>query len=221
VIEARKIRVKPPDARLPQVLALLSGWDWLQLDGDNDELYDSPAVAVFNTWWQIATKRIFEDDLGATVEPIIVANLAYRLMVASPAVPLLHDYLGNESIGEALTASLISTMDSLQVQFGSANLADWHQPIATIKWTPLGLGTVPDTIWMNRGTYIQFVHLGKGPKLYGRNVVAPGQSGSPFSLHFSDQLELYKTWTYKPMRLNRQDLQGHIESSLTLYAEPK
>jgi acyl-homoserine lactone acylase PvdQ len=74
---------------------------------------------------------------------------------------------------------------------------------------------------MNRGTYNQFVHLGMGPKLSGQNVVAPGQSGVLFSQHFSDQLELHKTWTYKPMRLNRQDLQGHVESSLTFHSEPK
>lgn len=74
---------------------------------------------------------------------------------------------------------------------------------------------------MNRGTYSQFVHLGMGPKLFGHNVVAPGQSGVLFSPHFSDQLELFKTWTYKPMRLDRQDLQGHIESSVTLRADSK
>lgn len=209
------------DARLPHVLALLSGWDRLQLDGDDDGFYDSSAVAVFNTWWQIATERIFRDDLGSVFQPSIVANLAYRLMLPNPSLPLLHDYLGAESVGDALTTSLINAMDTLQVRFASANLADWRQPVATIKWTPLGLGTVPDTIWMNRGTYNQFVHLGMGPQLYGLNVVAPGQSGVLFSPHFSDQLELYKTWTYKPMRLNRQDLRGHIESSVTLHSRPK
>jgi penicillin amidase len=65
---------------------------------------------------------------------------------------------------------------------------------------------------MNRGTYNQIVHLGPGPELYGENVVAPGQSGDLRSPHFGDQLELYATWTYKPMRLNRADLEGYIES---------
>jgi acyl-homoserine lactone acylase PvdQ len=37
--------------------------------------------------------------------------------------------------------------------------------------------------------------------LYGQNVVAPGQSGDPFSPHFSDQLPLYASWAYKAMRL--------------------
>jgi penicillin amidase len=65
---------------------------------------------------------------------------------------------------------------------------------------------------MNRGTYNQIVHLGKGPELIGVNVVSPGQSGDSFSPHFDDQLALYTAWTYKPMRLNRSDLIGYTES---------
>jgi hypothetical protein len=139
--------------------------------------------------------------------------------VANPAVPLLHDYLGGQTADEALTATLVSALDSLQTRFGTADPSDWHQPVANIVWSPLGIGRVPNTIWMNRGTYNQIVHLGKGPDLFGQNVVAPGQSGLPTSPHFSDQLQLYATWTYKPMRLNRQDLLGFIESSITLHAD--
>ena len=71
---------------------------------------------------------------------------------------------------------------------------------------------------MNRGTYNQLVHLGKGPELFGFNVVAPGQSGDPRSLHFADQLELYASWRYKPMLLDN-DLHNHFESSVTLHAD--
>ncbi len=69
---------------------------------------------------------------------------------------------------------------------------------------------------MNRGTYNQIVHLGPGSHLFAQNVVAPGQSGNPSSPHFADQLGLYTTWTYKPMRLTRADLNGHIESTTVL-----
>jgi hypothetical protein len=30
---------------------------------------------------------------------------------------------------------------------------------------------------------------------------------------------LYATWRYKPMRLDGNDLHGHVESSLTLHAD--
>ena len=57
------------DARLPQIVTLLDQWDWQQTDVDADGFYDSPAVAVFNTWWQIMTDTTFGDDLGSTFQP--------------------------------------------------------------------------------------------------------------------------------------------------------
>ena len=207
------------DARLPQVVTLLDQWDRLQTDVDGDGLYDSPAVAVFNTWWQVMTDSVFRDDLGTSFQPNVVANLAHRLVTPDPAVPLLHDYLGGQSVDDAMTASLVTTLDGLHTRFGSTDPADWHQPTAQIVWTPLGIGKVPNTIWMNRGTYNQIVHLGKGPRMYGQNVVAPGQSGVPTSPHFADQLPLYANWLYKPMRLHRQDLHGFVQSTVTLRAD--
>jgi penicillin amidase len=200
------------DARLPAIVDLLAGWDWLQADGDGDDRYDHPAVAIFNTWWLVFAERVFADDLGGVSDLALSGNLAYRLLDDDPALPLLHDYLGGETAGEALTGALVDALNGLSIQYSSTDPADWLQPAAEIFWEPLGAGSVPNTIWMNRGTYNQIVHLGPGPKLYGENVVAPGQSGDPSSPHFADQLALYATWTYKPMRLNRADLNGHIES---------
>jgi len=116
----------------------------------------------------------------------------------------------------ALTGSLIDALDMLTVQYGSADPASWLQPVALIHWSPIGAGSVPNTIWMNRGTYNQIVHLGMGPKLFGENVISPGQSGDPFNPHFADQLGLYATWTYKPMRLTRYDLKDYTESVIRL-----
>jgi penicillin amidase len=205
------------DPRLPDVVALLSAWDWLQVDADLDGTYDNPSVTIFNTWCSSFAGRVFADDLGADFEPIVIGNLTHRLLDDEPVLPLLYDdYLGGETPEEAVTGALIDTLDALTVGYGSLDPADWLQPIAQIVWAPLGIGSVPNTIYMNRGTYNQIVHLGSGPELYGENVVAPGQSGDPFGLHFADQLELYATWTYKPMRLNRADLVGHIESTTRL-----
>jgi penicillin amidase len=200
------------DARLAPIVDLLSSWDWLQEDGNNDGLYDSPAVAIFNTWWQNHAERVFADDLGYVMDPVLAGNLTYRLLHEEAALPLLHDYLGGETVGEALTGSLIETLDGLTLAYGSADPADWLQPMAVIEWGPLGAGSVPNTPWMNRGTYNQITHLGPGQAMYAENVVSPGQSGDPFSPHFADQLELYATWTYKSMYLDRAGLMGHEES---------
>jgi penicillin G amidase len=204
------------DPRLPDIAAALDAWDWLQVDADNDGRYDNPSVAVFNTWWLTFINRVFADDLGPDFDPLVTGNMAYRLMVPDPALPLEYNYLGSETIWEALTGSLIDALNALTAQYGSADFNNWLQPIAYIHWEALGAGEVPDTIWMNRGTYNQLVHTGPGPKMFGENVVSPGQSGDPFSPHFRDQLELYATWTYKPMGLTRSDLNGHIESTVHL-----
>ncbi len=204
------------DARLPGITDMLGSWDWLQVDADADGRYDSPAVAVFNTWWLAFSDQVFGDDLGGAFDLNVVGNMAARLMDDDPALPLLHDYLGGETVEEALTGSLIDALDTLTIGYGSADPAAWLQPVAVIHWSPIGAGSVPDTIWMNRGTYNQIVHLGMGPQLFAQNVISPGQSGDPFSPHFADQLALYATWTYKPMRLARYDLVGYTESVIHL-----
>jgi penicillin amidase len=205
------------DGRLPGIVTMLGAWDWLQVDADGDDAYDDPAVAVFNTWWDRLVARVLSDDLGPGPNGNVASNLVARLLDDDPAVPLLHDYLGSETEEEAVTGALVDALDALAVTYGSTDTQDWLQPVAKIHWSPAGAGTVPDTIWMNRGTYNQIVHLGKGPHLYGENVISPGQNGDPFNAHFADQLALYATWNYKPMVLDRQDLKGHTESVTKLH----
>jgi penicillin amidase len=96
-------------------------------------------------------------------------------------------------------------------------MSTWLQKRAEIHWTAGGIGSVPNTLFMNRGTYNQLVHLGDGHDLHARNVIAPGQSGDFRSPHFDDQLPLYETWSYKPMRLGRGDQLRHAESVTRLW----
>jgi penicillin G amidase len=212
--------VNSTNPRLLSAVALLAAWDGRQIDNDSSGHYDSPAVAIFNTWWSTFVTRVFADDLGTPlqpdVQPDVAGNLAYRLITDAPALPLLHAYLGAETVDDALTHALEEALDALTLEYGSPDPNAWLQPVAEIVWTPIGAGSVPNTIWMNRGTYNQIVHLGPGSHLFAQNVVAPGQSGNPSSPHFADQLGLYTTWTYKPMRLTRADLNGHIESTTVL-----
>ncbi|HEU0031875.1 MAG TPA: penicillin acylase family protein [Kofleriaceae bacterium] len=209
------------DPRLREIVSLLRGWDWLQTDDDEDGRYDSPAVAVFNTWWQATLEDVCVPELGAGIDPTLCAQIVYRLLAGSAAaVPVQASYLDEgETIRDALSRDLVVALDELAARFGTADVAAWLQPRAEIEWTPGGIGTVPNTLWMNRGTYNQLVHLGRGPQLYGKNVVAPGQSGDYRSPHFADQLPLYATWQYKPMRLRRADQRAHAES-ITRLAVP-
>ncbi len=203
------------DPRLAVVVDRLRRWDWLQVDADADGRYDDPSVAIANTWWRALMVDVFDEVTGT--DPNVVGNLVARLLGAAPgSLPLTYDYLGGRSAGEAVTSALVGALDGLTAEYG-ADVDGWLQPVAHIVWEPLPLTpAVPDTIWMNRGTYNQLVHIGHGNRLTARNVVSPGQSGDPASPHFADQLPLYANWQYKPMRITRSDLEGHITSTVRL-----
>jgi penicillin G amidase len=205
------------DPRLPAIVARLAGWDWLQVDADGNGSYDNPSVAIFNTWWPTLVEQVFGDELPG-YDGDVLGNLVARLIGAAPgSLPLGYPYLGGQPVDAAVTTALVTALDQLTARFGPEP-GGWLQPVAHIDWEPLPLvPAVPDTIWMNRGTYNQLVHLGPGSHLAAQNVVAPGQSGDPASPHFADQLALYASWQYKPMRLVRSDLAGHITASTWLH----
>jgi penicillin G amidase len=121
-------------------------------------------------------------------------------------------------MGQALTSALTDALDALTTQYGTPSTSAWLQKRAEIFWVPGGIGSVDNTIWMNRGTYGQLVHLGRDGDLRAMNVIAPGQSGDFRSPHFDDQLDLYATWKYKPMRLTKKSQLQHAESITRLTA---
>ena len=207
------------DPRLPAAIALLRGWNWLQEDADGDGHYDSPAVAVFNTWWEKVVESVLLPKVGPAGDSTVNGNLVYRILQGHHAsLPVKADYLGSRTIGQALTSGLTDALDALTVKYGTPQTSKWLQERAEIFWTPGGIGSVSNTIWMNRGTYGQLVHLGEEGDLHAMNVIAPGQSGDFRSPHFQDQLALYATWKYKPMRLTKKSQLEHAESITKLTA---
>jgi len=191
------------DARLPSVVSALDSWDRLQVDLDSDGVYDRPWGTLFNEWWFQLAEGVF-DEVWDISNRFVVGNLIDRMLRGDQAaLPLGYDYLEGASVSEAVTGALIAALDELTASQGSSDPEDWEQAISVIHWAPQGVGSVPDTIWMNRGTYNQLVHL-RG-RVEAWNVIAPGQSGDPTSPHFADQLELYATWEYKEMVLRRAD----------------
>jgi len=170
------------DPRLPHIAAALRHWNRQRVDANGDGRYDNPAVAIYNRWYADFIDHAFARELGnpGTDSPLdntAFANLAVRLLEGqTAAVPLHYQYLHGETVTHAVTATLRQALNQLTRQHHSAKPATWLQPVVSIQWTPLGLGTVPDTPWMNRGTYNQIVHVGTGNKLTAEDVVAPGQS---------------------------------------------
>ncbi len=209
--------VPSADPRLPAVLALMRTWDQKQVDANNDGSYDSAALTVFNTWYATLLDSVVVPALGSPFaagasDENTSANIVSRLVSGKKAgLPLQYDYLHGAPLPTAVTGSLVASLDALTTKFGTSMVADWLTPDATITWSSLGAGSVPNTPQMNRGTYNQILSLtSAGP--VGENVVAPGESGDVRSSHFTDQLALYATWKYKPMRITTTDVEAHATS---------
>jgi len=213
------------DPRLPAAVALLSHWDGQRADPDHDGRYDSPAVTIWQQWYPAFINSVFAAELGPVAtgnnDGTIQTNLAVRLLEGpAAALPLHYDYLHGRSLSQVVTATFVATLDTLTTRYHTANTARWLLPDVYTTWGPLGFGSVPHTLWMNRGTYNQLVHLARGSNLTAIDVVAPGESGLAGNPHFADQLTLYATWHYKPMRLIRKDLTGHITTDIVLRVPP-
>lgn len=214
------------DPRLPGVQRLLAEWDGQRVDADNDGRYDDPAAAIYQQWYPTFIDHAFAGTIGSVtsrdaVDDTVLTDMAVRLLQGrTAAAPLRHDYLHGEPVSHAVTTSLLQTLDSLAITYRSADPRRWLLPDVATRWEPLGLGAVADTPWMNRGTYNQIVHLGAGTGLTAIDVVAPGQNGEAGNPHFADQLALYATWQYKPMRLTTHDLRGHLTGDILLTATP-
>src|SRR5262249_47759145 len=84
-------------------------------------------------------------------------------------------------------------------------LDSFADPLLALGTTATSFGTAPEE---NRSTYMQALELGR--KITGENVIAPGESGfikqfpdghGEASPHAGDQATLFRTFTYKPMKL--------------------
>jgi len=131
------------DPRLPAAVALLRSWNWIQEDGNGDGHYDSPAVAVFNTWWEKAVGSILLPRMGSAADPVVCGNVMFRLLEGSrAALPVRADYLGTRSIGEAPTAALraMNVISPGQSgDFRSPHFADQLGNYATWRYKPMRL----------------------------------------------------------------------------------
>jgi len=209
------------DPRFAAVKARLSTWNQQRVDANSDGRYDNPAVTIFDAWYSSFVSQNLSPTLGdyysvGGPEENVDANLVSRLLSGPNAAhPLTYDYLAHATVGEALSRSLTAALDALTTGYGSADVRNWLTQDLTITWSPYGAGSVPNTPWMNRGTYNQILSLEKaGPR--GENVVAPGESGDVRSPYFADQLSLYATWQYKPMWLTCPDVLAHATSTEVL-----
>jgi penicillin amidase len=207
------IEAVPPSHPLASpAVELLEGWDG---NGFRDAVASTtlePAEVIFASWLRHMTRRSFVDALGPMINEASSNMLLHVLDAAlgsGSGVPPSRDYFNGGDLHAAISKAFDAALAELQASFGGADPSAWRPPRGTTTFRHPVLGPVGSIPESNRATYAQIVVLSR-PDISSENIFTLGQSGfaalSPgggFALdpHFRDQLDLYRNFQYKPMRL--------------------
>lgn len=150
---------------------------------------------------------------------------------------------GSDSLEQIMHTTLRATVDELKNRFGPSPDAWQWKKLHKMRFAhilgsvkpldqlfnkgPYPLGGDSNTIWNTATSYHDLsadqvvgppfrmiADLGDLENSLG--LLAPGQSGHPFSKHYADQVKPWFTRGYHPMIFNRLELEKEIEDRLTL-----
>lgn len=222
------------DPEVATILPYLQSWNHYYNDllppqyPAADATYDDPGLTIFDDWFDRILAEVFEDDLPPSVRTNWGSTLIHVFDGLDSSLPLNYDYLNGEDKNDVMIRVLKWTVGNLTDDLGP-DMDTWLTPVRL--WWPSQLGALPPAPmhYMNRGTYNQIVEMPRRRWRWGCrsttpnawNVIPPGQSGFMNYLfeynHAYDQLSLYETWTYKPMRFRLWDIWKVRESIEYLY----
>jgi penicillin amidase len=226
LIEAARTSMDPD---IQAALPYLEEWDLHYNDivdpkyPDPSATYDDPGLTIFDKWYQKIDNEVFDDDIppGAQAGS---STLIHVFDGVDSKLPLSYDYLNGEEKNVVINRVLKEAIIDLNSIFGS-DMSTWLTPVQLVWFSQQGALPSVKMHAMNRGTYNQIAEMVRGkcwwkPAPHAVNVIPPGQSGFMNYLgeynHAYDQLELYETWTYKPMRYYFWDIWSVKESVLYL-----
>ena len=233
LIEAAKMDPSVPG----EAVSYLEAWNHHYNDFEapqwpsGDATYDDPGLTIFEAWYSKIFDKVFEDDVPS-YEEVGPIHREYATVWPSTLIhvfdgpdskqPLNYDYLNGKDRDKLIVGVLKEALKDLKKEYGK-DMSKWLTPVHTVTFDQMGALPAPTMHAMNRGTYNQIVEMPSHPGTppHAVNVIPPGQSGfvqypgipSP---HAYDQLFLYETWTYKPMRYRYEDIMEVAESETTL-----
>jgi penicillin amidase len=171
---------------------------------DPNPTYDHPGLTIFNAWFDKIIPEVFGGILPADLMGYLESYPSLLIRVFDGAA-LNYDYLGGRDKDQLIVNALQDAIAELQTQYGSSDMATWLTPVQMQTYDEQGgLPGGPLHPYMNRGTYNQIAEMVSDGLPNAANVIPPGQSGLLVypgvpSPHAYDQVELYASWTYKPM----------------------
>jgi len=229
------------DPDVVEALPYLEAWDHHYNDvlypryPDAGATYDDPGLTIFDRWYQKIDNAVFDDDTPPGVSGGS-STLIHVFDGDDSKLPLNYDYLNGEDRDELIVEVLEEALAELESEYGSNDISTWLTEVVIVEFDAQGALPAPTMHAMNRGTYN---HIAEMPRWKGwhkfwlpppnaENVIPPGQSGFVYmsfpggiptpvpSPHAYDQLELYETWTYKPMLFRSDAIWEVAESWFTL-----
>ena len=181
---------------------------------DKNPTYDHPGLTIFDAWFDKIIAEVFGGILPADLQGQLKSYQSLLIRIFDGA-KLNYNYLGTRDKNQLIVKALQDAIAGLKTKYGSSNMATWLTPVQMQSYDKVGaLPGGPLHPYMNRGTYNQIVEMrGGGSFPNAMNVIPPGQSGLVLypgvaNPHVADQVPLYASWTYKPIRLTRAAIEA-------------
>jgi len=203
--------VPPLHPLASQARTVLEAWEGSAVADAIASTTLQPGEVIFSAWLTRMLTNTFGPALGDSVGEASTNMLIHVLDFAftgASGVPPSRDYFNGRKPNAVISVTFDEVLAILAAAKGDEPAA-WTGPRGDIVFSHPILGTVGSIPTSNRATYAQIIVLSR-PKLHGESILTLGQSGfiqfvppSGFTLdpHFGDQLELYRGFHYKPMRL--------------------
>lgn len=219
------------------------GYPWR--DADDDDVYDSGGMAVWEAARRELQELVFADELGARTPRLQFDPRAAGTgqtggdphagdhgssvneevtLVDALEGRTAHDWLDDQPLA-VVERAMERAADPLVDEYGEPAP---RMPERKSRFFPIG-GGLPDEIDMtNRGSWNQLVAVGEGLDA-ARSVLPPGNSGhlsgpdlartqgsGDEPARLTDQLELYRNFAYKPFPVTRDEVADVATTSRTL-----
>ena len=204
--------VPPLNPLAAQAIAVLENWDG-SLFGDavTSEILE-PGQVIFAKWLEFMRVNTFGDELGMQVTQAGINMLIHVLddaLGGGSGVPPSRDYFNGVHPNTAMSTAFDQALAALDPTEWSTKRRDTVEFRPTLYPADL---KVPTMLHSNRAAYAYVVVL-SNPTPTSESILSLGQSGfiqldsttnmPVFGPHFQDQLELFRNFHYKPMRLFR------------------
>jgi penicillin amidase len=202
--------VPPTHPLAAQARAILQAWDGSMVADAVSSTGTEPGEVMFTSWYARMVAAVFNDEFGPTVVatwvgPSTLQHVLDYALTGSSGVPPSRDYFNGADPNVVMSGVFDATLTALASQFGN-DPSTWSAPRPTITFASSIVGPIATIPGANRASYGTFVDLGNDMR--SQNNLGLGESAfiarkqpSGFTLdpHFTDQLPLYRNFSYKPM----------------------